>query len=203
MTAEPVNQVVDLAKAAGVRHIVRLSAQGVEQGNSPLRQFEQHIEASGLEWTFLRPSWFMQNYSTINAESICQAQMFAEPAGDEKTAFIDARDIAAVAVEALTKPGHSGQAYTLTGGQAYNRHEVAAAISAATGKQVRYVPVSAEQFSDTLASFGMPVAYVELMGGLYQMVRAGWTAGVSNTVAQVLGREPMTFAQFATDYREA
>lgn len=201
MLASPVNQVVDLAKAAGVRHIVRLSAMGVEQGTSPLREIEQHIEASGLAWTFLRPSWFMQNYSTINAESIRQGGTFSEPAGDAATAFIDARDIAAVAVKALTETGHTGQAYSLTGSRAYNRTEVAHAIAAAIGKDVRYVPVSAEQFRETLALYNTQGTYIELMDALYQMVRAGWTETVTDTVAQILGRQPISLEEFAVDHR--
>lgn len=201
MPAEPVNRVVDLAKAAGVTRIVKLSASGVEQGDSPLRQNEQHIEQSGLDYTFLRPTWFMQNYSTSNRDSIAGQGAFYEPADDGKTAFIDARDIAAVAVAALTQDGHAGKAYTLTGGEALDRHEVAAALSEATGKPVQYVALTDAQFRDAVGAFMSP-AYVEMLSALYSYVRQGWSSQVSEHVRQVLGRDPISFQQFAHDHAE-
>ena len=202
MPAEPVQQVVDLAKGAGVERIVRLSAMGVEHSDNPLRSVEKHLEASGLAWTLLRPNWFMQNYSTTNAQSIRDGGVIAEPVGDAKTAFIDTRDIAAVAVKALTEEGHQGQAYALTGPEALDRQEVAQAISEATGKQVRYEPLSEEAFRERMSGVGMPEPYLELMAGLYQSVRAGHTAQTTDTVEQLLGSPPISFKRFAQDYKE-
>ncbi len=200
--AEPVKRVIDLAKEAGVERVVRLSAMGVEASANPLREVEQHLEASGLQYTLLRPSWFVQNYSTINAESIRTQGAFYEPSGDAKTGFIDTRDIAAVAVKALTEDGHHAQAYALTGGRAYDRYEVAAAISQATGKAVMYQEVSEAQFQQGMTSAGVPEGYVALMTGLYQAVRAGHSAAVTDTVEQVTGRAPITLEQFAHDHKD-
>jgi uncharacterized protein YbjT (DUF2867 family) len=200
--AEPVKRVVDLAKEAGVERVVRLSAMGVEASDNPLREVEQHLEVSGLQYTLLRPSWFMQNYSTTNAQSIRAQGAFYEPSGDAKTGFIDARDIAAVAVKALTEDGHHAQAYVLTGGRAYDRYEVAAAISQATGKAVTYQEVSEAQFQEGMTSAGMPEHYVALLTGLYQIVRAGHTAAVTDTVEKVTGRAPTTLEQFARDHKD-
>lgn len=200
--AEPVKRVIDFAKEAGVKRVVRLSAIGVEASDNPLREVEKYLEASGLQYTLLRPSWFMQNYSTTNAESIRTQGAFYEPSGDAKTGFIDARDIAAVAVKALTEDGHHAQAYALTGGHAYDRYEVAAAISQATGKAVRYQEVFEVQFQKGLTSAGVPEGYVALMTGLYQAVRAGHSAAVTDTVEQVTGRAPITLEQFAHDYKD-
>lgn len=199
--AEPVKRVVDLAKEAEVGRVVRLSAMGVEASDNPLREVEQHLEASGLQYTLLRPSWFMQNYSTLNAESIRTQGVFYEPSGDAKTGFIDARDIAAVAVKALTEDGHHAQAYALTGGRTYDRYEVAA-ISQATGKAVTYQEVSEAQFQEGMTSAGMPKHYVALLTGLYQVVRPGHTATVTDTVEQVTGRAPVTLEQFAHDHKD-
>ena len=202
MQAMPVNRVVDLATEAGVKHVVRLSAMGVEYGDSPLRQVERHIEASGLAWTFLRPSWFMQNYSTGMADAIRQGTVM-EPAGDAATGFVDARDIAAVGVAALTEEGHAGQAYAITGPEALTRDQVAAKISAATGKPVRYRAVSPQEFETGMRGAGVPEAYVGLMGTLYGFVRAGQTAALTNDVQQVTGRAPISFDQFARDNADA
>ncbi|NJM09261.1 SDR family oxidoreductase [Candidatus Gracilibacteria bacterium] len=200
--AAPITAVVDRARAAGVQRVVQLSASGVEQGDSPLRQIERHIEASGMSWTFLRPNWFMQNYSTQHQHTIKAQGAFYEPADEGATAFIDARDIAAVAVAALTQDGHAGQAYTLTGGRAYTRHEVAATLSQALGREIRYVPQDDAQFRETMAAF-MPQDYIEMLSSLYGMVRAGWTAAVSPEVERLLGRAPISLAQFARDERNA
>lgn len=201
MPSTPVNHVVDLAKAAGVERIVKLSASGVEQGDSALRQNELHIEQSGLKYTFLRPNFFMQNYSTGNRDSIAQQGAFYEPADNEKTSFIDTRDIAAIAVAALTQEGHEGKAYTITGAEALDRNQVAAAISEATGKPVQYVALSDEQFREAVGGVMSP-AYVELMSGLYSFVRQGWTSQTTDAVQQVLGRAPISFEQFARDHAD-
>jgi len=198
MLAEPIKRVVDLARSHGVERIVRLSALGVEQGESPLREVERHIEGSGLVWTLLRPNFFMQNYSTINAASIRDEGAIYEPAEDAKTSFVDARDIAAVAVKALTEDGHAGKAYAITGGRVYDRQEVAAAISEVIGKEVRYVPTTDEQLR--AAMVGAAPHFIDLMSTLYQGVRAGWTATVTDTVERVTGRAPYTIEQFARDY---
>ena len=200
--AEPVKRVIDLAKEVGVERVVRLSAMGVEASANPLREVEQHLEASGLHYTLLRPSWFMQNYSTTNAQSIRTQGVFYEPSGNAKTGFIDARDIAAVAVKALTEDGHHAQAYALTGGRAYDRYEVAEAISQATGKAVTYQEVSEAQFQEGMTTAGVPEGYVTLMTGLYRAVRAGHSETVTDTVEQVTGRAPITLEQFAIDHKE-
>ncbi len=196
------NRVVDLAKNAGVERVVRLSAMGVEGSDNPLRQIEQHLEASGLSWTHLRPNWFMQNFSTTSAQGIRERGVIAEPAGDAKTSFIDTRDIAAVGVKALTEEGHDEQAYALTGARAYDRHEVAKVIAQAVGKPVRYEPLSKETFQARMQGAGMPGEYLELMTELYGAVRAGYTAEVTDTFERVMGRAPTSLGRFAQDYKE-
>jgi len=198
--AEVVIRAIDLAKAAGVKRIVHLGAKGAELADTPLRQREEHLKASGLEWTLLRPGWFMQNYVTMHLQSI-QNGVIAEPAGDGKTAFIDSRDIAAVAVAALTEDGHHGKAYALTGGEALDRYQVADLISKATGLSVQYQPLSDEVFRDNVKAY-LPADYLEFLIGLYGVIRAGYTADTTNDVQQVLGRAPIKFEQFAQDYRE-
>lgn len=193
---------VDLAKEADVKRIVRLSAMGVEGNDNPLRQVEQTIEASGLAWTHLRPNWFMQNFSTTSAESIRKRGILAEPAGDAVTSFIDTRDIAAVGVKALTEEGHNEQAYALTGERALDRYEVANTLSQATGKEVRYEPLSEEAFRERMSDAGMSEEYLEMLTGFYQMVRAGHTAPVTETFERVMGRAPISLGQFARDHRE-
>ena len=197
---EPEKRLIDLAKAAGVKKIVKLSAMGVDAApQSALRQVELHLEASGLKWTVLRPTWFMQNYTTSNAQPIRQGTL-AEPAADAKTAFIDARDIAAVAARVLLDDAHAGKTYTLTGPELLTRKDVVATLSKELGRPVSYVAVSDAQFRDAVKGFLSP-AYLELLSTLYAGVRAGWTERRTDDVQQVLGRAPVAFAQFAKDHR--
>ncbi|MBC8100583.1 MAG: NAD(P)H-binding protein [Armatimonadetes bacterium] len=198
MPADIQNRTIDLAKAAGVQRVVRLSAFGVEQGESSLRAVEQHIEASSLQWTHLRPSWFMQNYSTIWAGGIRQGAL-TEPAADAKTAHIDTRDISAVAVKALLEDGHHGQGYPLTGAEALDRHQVVAYLSEVAGFPVQYIAQTEDEYRATMAPFMSP-HYLEIMSALYAGVRAGWSATVTDTVAGLLGRAPISFKQFAQDH---
>lgn len=197
----PEKALVDAAKRAGVRRIVKLGAMGAEQSDNPIRQVEEHVRASGLAFTFLHPTWFMQNFTTSMAGAI-KAGTLAEPAGDRKTAFIDARDIAAVAAKALLEPGHDGQTYTLTGPELLSRAEVARALSSELGRPVAYLAVTDEQFRAAVKDVLRP-SYTELLSWLYAAVRSGQTEVRTGTVQELLGRPPITFARFAKDHRAA
>lgn len=199
MDFEPQARVLELAQAAGVKRVVRLSAMGVEQTDGALRRIEQMLEASAFEWTILRPTFFMQNFSTGSAYAIAHGTL-AEPTGDGKTSFIDTRDIAAVAAKALTEAGHHGQIYVLTGARPFSRYEVAAMIGEAIGRPVQYIPLTDEQFSEGMKAYMSP-AYIGLLLGIYGSVRAGWTEVVSEDVPKLLGRPAITLEQFVQDHR--
>jgi len=195
----PERSLVDAAKKAGVKRVVKLAALGAELSDNPLRQVEEHVRASGLAFTFLHPTWFMQNFSTSMAGAI-QAGTLAEPAADRKTAFIDARDIAAVAAEALLEPGHDGKTYVLTGAELLSRAEVVQALGKELGKPITYLPVTDEQFRAAVKGFLTP-SYLELMSYLYSKVRAGQAEVKTDTVQALLGRPPIAFSQFVRDHR--
>ncbi len=200
--AAPTQQFIDLAKKAGVKRVVMLSAMGVENADAaPLRQVEKRLEASGMEWTIGRPNWFMQNFSTMHAAAI-RGGTLAEPAANGKTAFIDVRDIAAVAVAALTGDGHAGKAYALTGPEPLTREDVVRRIGQAIGKPVKYAALTDEQFRAAMKPY-VPAAGIEILSSLYATVRAGWTERVTDDVQRVLGRAPIGFDQFARDNRAA
>ena len=193
---------VDQAKAAGVRHIVYMTARGVEMDeDNPMRKVERYIEQSGVAYTFLRPSWFMQNFSSgFIAPMILGMGGIFLPAADAKTSFIDVRDIAAVGVAALTEAGHAGKTYALTGGQALSYGEAAEILSRAAGKPIRYVALSDEDFGDSLLAQGWNADQVAMFSNLFRGVRQGWAASVSADVANALGRPPITLEQFAQDH---
>ena len=189
---------IHAAKAAGVKRFVKLSALGVESNPaSPHSIVEKILAESGLSWTVVRPTFFMQNYSTMSAGSVKSGAIY-EPAGQGATSFVDARDIADVAVVALTQPGHEGKAYALTGPTPLTREEVAAELSKVSGHPVKYVEVDDAALRGAMA--GAPPSLIELMSALFGYVRAGYTAGVSDDVSRVLGRPARNFASFAVDH---
>jgi uncharacterized protein YbjT (DUF2867 family) len=195
----PVKAILATAKAQGVTRVVLLSAMGVENGESELRTRELDLEASGMEFTILRPNWFFQNFNTGQLENIRNGAI-VEAADGAATSFIDTRDIAAVAAVALTQDGHAGQAYTLTGAVAHDRNEVAAAIASAIGKPVVYQNLDDAAFRARCAEEQWPQNIVETMSWLYGVVRAGWTSATNNTVEQLLGRKPLSLTDYAKDH---
>ncbi len=189
---------VELAKSKGVKRFVKLSYLGAELNETAGHRIaEVAIENSGLEWTHIRPTFFDQNYLTLQRDAVIAGTLY-EAAADGASSFIDTRDIAAVTVKALTENGHHGKAFGLTGPEALTRHQIAAKLSAAIGKPVTYVPVDDAALRTAMA--GAPPALTELMSGLYAAVRAGYTAATTDTVEAVLGRKPISFDQFAKDH---
>jgi uncharacterized protein YbjT (DUF2867 family) len=179
-----------------VKRVVKLS--GLAENH---RLVEKHIEVSGLEWTHLRPTWFMQNFSTMHAQAI-RSGTLAEPAGTGRTAFTDVRDIAEVAVTVLTEEVHNRQIYPLTGSEALDRSQVAHEISRVIGRPVTYVPLTDEQFREAIGAF-MPPSAVEILSDSYAEVRRGKTESVLDTVPRLLKHGGRTFAAFAEDHRAA
>jgi uncharacterized protein YbjT (DUF2867 family) len=199
---QPELDLVVAATAAGVKLIVKISTEGADQdANSPHGAVEKSIRDSSLNATILRPNFFMQNYSNQQAGTIKDSGVLYEPANEGKSSFIDTRDIAAVAVKALTENGHAGKSYVLTGGEALSRHDVAAAISAAIGKPVKFVNVDDAALRQAMA--GAPPKLTELMSLLMGYVRANYTGSISPDVEKLLGRKPTSFAQFAKDHADA
>lgn len=192
------------AIGAGVRHIVFLSLQGVEKNRMvPHYKIETLIRATGIDYTFLRASFFMQNLSTTHRAEIRDRGEIAVPVGKAKTSFIDARDIAAVAVRALTEPGHENHCYTLTGSEALDYAEVARRMSAILERPIRYTNPSVIRFVRDQVAGGRPFGFALVMAGLYTITRFGNASAVTPDVRAILGRPPISFAQFVSDYREA
>ncbi|GLY54628.1 NmrA family protein [Lentzea sp. NBRC 102530] len=183
---------VRVAVKAGVTRFVLLSMRGAP-GDDP---FEAAIKDSGAEWTILRPTWFMQNFDEdVFAPSIEHGEL-AVPAGQGVHPFIDAVDIAEVAVVALTRPGHHGQTYDLSGGEVLSFPEVLARISAVTGKPVRYVDLPEAEFTPVLLEHGYSEEIAELITMLIVLIREGKEAHIADGVQRVLGRAPRTFADY-------
>ncbi|MBI4979188.1 MAG: SDR family oxidoreductase [Spirochaetes bacterium] len=190
------------AAERGVSHIVFLSLQGVEHNHIvPHYRIEQNILASGVDYTFLRPSFFMQNLATTHRDDIRTHGTIVVPAGSGKTNFIDVRDIAEAAAIAFTEDGHRNTAYELTGSEALDYETVAAILSDACGKKIVYTSPSIPAFFFHELRRHTPVPFILVMIMLYTVARSGKAAGTTDTVRKLLKRDPITFSQFAHDYR--
>ena len=181
------------AVALGVRRFVLLSGRGEEEGYA----CEDIVKTAGVDWTILRVSWFMQNFSEGDFLPMIKEGLIAVPARDIPEPFVDVNDIADVAVAALTDDTHAGEIYEVTGPRAITFAELANEISAATGRDVTFVKVPSEDFSRALTTAGAPEIIVWLMSYLFETVLDGRNAGVGDGVQRALGREPADFRDFA------
>jgi uncharacterized protein YbjT (DUF2867 family) len=197
--------VVDAAKAAGVRHVVKLSVMGaVDEAYSLAhvhRPVEKAIEASGLTWTFLRPNSYMQNVVTFMKPTIQSDSMFYSASGDARISHIDTRDIAAVAAQALTQPSrHAGRAYTLTGPEAVTYDQLAAALSTVLERPIAHVGLSPEDMKGGMLAEGMPEPLADRMLDLERYFREGQASVITDDVQRVTGHQPITLAQYLRDH---
>jgi uncharacterized protein YbjT (DUF2867 family) len=201
---ELIMPLIDVAAQTGVKHIVNLSTMGAENNETlPLRIAEKYLENSGIAYTLLRPNWFMQNCNGFMREGIKAQGGIYLPADGAKTSYIDIRDIAAVSVAALTTEKHLNKVYTLTGGKALDHYEMAKILSDVTGKNIQYFPMSDEDMRGALKSVGWTDKSIGMLIDLYRSAKQGGTEYVSPDVANILGREPITFEQYARDYAES
>ncbi|WNG54985.1 SDR family oxidoreductase [Archangium gephyra] len=196
-------RLVDQAKAAGVKHIVKLSAMGadVEPGiqlGRWHRTLERYISGSGLTYTFLRPNNFMDNF--INFYPPGKDGNIYLPWGQGACSFIAGSDIAAVAAAALTSSGHENKAYNLTGPEAFTIGHAAATIAEVSGKKANYVDVPEAAASRAMLDMGMPAGLVDAMMELHAIDKAGYAGEVTDAVQKITGRAPMTFASFARQH---
>jgi uncharacterized protein YbjT (DUF2867 family) len=195
---------VEAVRRAGAAHIVKLSGLGTAP-DSPLRsgrwhaQTERHITAAGLPFTYLHPPFFMQNLlrsaTTIAAQGVLTASMQAG-----KIAMVDARDVAAVAVAALTSDGHVGQTYTITGPAALSFQEIATKLSDVTGRRVTYQDVPLTTVRQELVAAHLPPWLVEVRMEFAMALRDTYAAAVTDTVQTVTGQPARTFDAFVREH---
>ncbi len=189
---------------AGVRRLVLLSSTGVEFPGEPRgsgrRKLEALVRAAGLEWTILRPSGFMQNFSEGFLLPVVLHGLIPNPAGSGKVAMVDAGDIAAVAARILTAEGatHAGQTCDVTGLQPIDFLEVADTISRHAHRAVSTVPMTSRAFHELLENAGVPQDHAAMLVRDQDAVRNGAAATVADTVNRLLGRTPIDFATFAS-----
>ncbi|SEW39605.1 NmrA family NAD(P)-binding protein [Chitinophaga arvensicola] len=203
--------VITAAKAAGVNHIVKLSSASAGKSSPPHivesaigsshKAVEDLLRASGVDWTILQPTGFMQNWLGEFAQKIKDERRIYEATGDGKRAYIDLRDIAAVAFTVLQEPAkHAGQTYILTGDEALNYWQVATLISNVLQEEVTYVPLTIAAAKERMEQKGMPAWAVQTFLAYAEVQRNGDAAYVSGDVAAVLQQPARTAAGFFEEY---
>ena len=184
---------VEQAVQQGVRRLVLLSGRGEEEAQA----CERIVQDSGVEWTVVRSSWFNQNFSEGEFLGMVLEGAITLPAADIPEPFVDADDIADVAVAALTEDGHHGEIYEVTGPRTLTFSEVAEEISRAAGQEVQFIQIPNEAFAAGIAESGAPEEMSWLLSYLFDTVLDGRNAHVCDGVQRALGREPTDFADYA------
>jgi uncharacterized protein YbjT (DUF2867 family) len=198
--AAPVHAFVKQAAEAGVGRFVALSGRALDL--VPTEYFqgmaaaEQAVRASGAEWTILRPNNFSQNFDEDAFHAPLLAGRLALPIGAVPEPFIDVQDIADVAAAALTSDGHHGQVYDLSGPRALTWDTAVAMIAEASGRTIRYVELTPEEFRAELLAEGVDEHGAGELDALFAVMRAGHYAEPRDGVRRVLGREPVDFATY-------
>ncbi len=200
---EVTNAFVDAAQSAGVQHIVKLSAIGVETETFTVGEWhaanERHIRNSSLAFTFLRPNSFMQNF--INYFQPRDGVIYL-PWGNGKASFVDARDIATVAARALTNEAHKNKIYTLTGPAALSIDEVARTLSHAAGREIKYVDVPESAARDAMLNAGMAEWQINLLMELHAINKQSRWSTITSDVQEVTGKPPIDFREFVRDHAD-
>ena len=197
--ADIIRAFVDQAVQSKVRRLVLLSGRGEEEA----QRCERIVQDAGVEWTILRSSWFSQNFSEAFMRDLVLGGEVALPAGDVREPFIDADDIAEVAVAALTEPGHAGQLYELTGPRLLTFTEAVGEIAQATDREIAYAPITHKAFASALSAQDVPADFVALLRYLFNEVLDGRNAHLTDGVQRALGRAPRDFTDYVRDANAA
>ena len=191
--ADAIGELSELARRNDVRRLVLLSGRGEEEA----QRAEHALQQSGADWTIVRCSWFAQNFSEgAFADSVAAGEL-ALPVDSVGEPFVDADDIADVAVAALTEPGHAGRLYELTGPRLLTFAEAVDEIAAASGRDVRFARIGLDEFTAAMTGLGVPEDEVAQLRFLFTEVLDGRNARVTDGVQRALGREAGDFADYA------
>jgi uncharacterized protein YbjT (DUF2867 family) len=197
--ADQVATFLDLAEAAGVRHVTYLSAYGIDQAppQVALRAVELDlIGRSAVTHSILRPAWFMQDFSETFLKPV--DGVIAVPTADGSEAFIDAEDIAAVAAGTLANPdAHAGAAYALTGPEAMTVSDAAEVIAEVTGKPIKHDNIDRDVWIEASVAAGVPAEYGEMLRIVTETIASGKGSRPNDNVERITGAPPTKFAEFA------
>lgn len=192
------------AKRQGLKKVVLMTAMGANADeNSPFRRAEVELEKSGLQYNIVRPNWFLQNFNTFWVQGINEQRKILLPAGEAKVSFIDSRDISAVIAKLLVDDIFNNQDFDITGPEAIDHSQVAAAISTHIGEEVTYQDIPPADLKAGLLAAGLPEDYVDFLLLIFGFLKEGYNAGTTENVKEILGRDPRGVDTYAADYKEA
>ena len=199
-----VENVITAMKAAGAKHLVKLSGIGATEdaGSEIIRvhaKTDKMVKGSGLDYTLIQPNSFYQNLFG-SVETIKNSNQFFLPLKDVKQSVVDIRDVAAVAVAALIDTGHAGKTYLLSGPQSLSFAEQAKILSDAAGKDIQYIHVPKEAAEEAMSSSGMDPWLAAHLAEIMDWFTQGSYDYVTDDIEQVLGRPARTFAAFAKEF---
>lgn len=190
------------ARRRGLEKVALMTAMGVEANEAgPYRRTEIELEKSGIAHNIVRPNWFMQNFNTFWVQGIREQGKILVPGGNAKVSFIDVRDIAAVVAKLLTTDDKNNRAFTITGPESIDHDEVAAVLSAVTGKKITYQNIEPAVLKNGLLTAALPEDYSNFLLEIWGYLREGYNATITNEVTAILGRAPTGIKKYAEDYR--
>jgi len=196
--------VVNAAKAAGVKHVVYTSfIRKNETGSSPISMVsESHIKTekwvkeSGITYTILKHNLYADMVPIFIGGQVLETGSIYLPAGDGKAAFALRDDMAEVGSVILTTDGHENKEYDITADTSVSYSDIAFMISEITGKTISYISPSPEEFTKTMTEAGVPTEYVELFTGFSEAIEQGEFDKTGNTIEALIGRKPVSVKQF-------
>lgn len=190
--ADTIRNLAQLAVKSGVTHLVLLSGRGEEEAQS----CEKMVINAGVDWTILRASWFCQNFSEGYLLDPILAGQVDLPVGHVPEPFVDADDIADVAVTALTNNGHAGQVYELTGPRLLTFQQAVQEIATALDNSIQYNQISMDDYKNMMREYQIPDDYIWLISYLFTEVLDGRNASLTDGVERALGRKPTDFSEY-------
>jgi uncharacterized protein YbjT (DUF2867 family) len=210
----PVVEMIDIssnfikeAKKNGVKLIVKLSAMGADLKPGYISgrlhiEVEKVIEESGIPFVFLRPNSFMQNFMTRSSLTIKTQSTIRFPAGDARISLVDARDVAAVTAEVLTRNGnqHVNKIYDITGPESLSHDQIAKILCKELGRSISYEGIAEEDLRNGMKEMGIIDWFIDNAVGLYNMYRLGYRSQRTPVIEELTGQKPTTFSQFARNY---
>jgi len=199
-TLSVTNRLIRKVKEYNITHAVLMSSALVKyDAELPLAKIENQLINSGLNYTIVRPNWFMQNFHQW-AATTAKDGFFALPAGKGKVSFIDVSDIALVVKNVLLKPEtYINKTITLTGSELLSHFDVAKILEDKLNNKVEYYPVQAQEYIDTLVKYGQDEGFAKFMAYILGFISSDEEGFLTNVVKEITGKEPLTFNQYVKD----
>lgn len=203
--------IVKIAKKQGVKYIVNQSLLGLDVYSGTTisrlhRRAEKVIIESSIPFTILRPNYFMQNFIVFFSHTIKSQGSFYISAGDGKVSFVDARDLAHVAIKLLAvndEQQHLDNTYNVTGPESLSYKQAAEILSNQIGKKISYINITYDEARQGLKDIGISDQLIPLLLEMYDDIRMGYASGISSVVQEITGSKPISFSSFVRDYAKA